>query len=131
MYCVDFLLFSLRICGSISFDIQLQETNDDRCNTCTKESRSTISATGFSLKEESMSNIQSLLTNVKTEDVQTLQLVTVAAWLKGYSNGLHTDNNLEKFRLNLAADLLIKSYLDKTNGSSLDLDFFNDLLEKE
>ena len=66
---------------------------------------------GFSLKEASMSNIQSLLTNVKTEDVQTLQLVTVAAWLKGYSNGLHTDNNLEKFRLNLAADLLIKSRL--------------------
>ncbi len=78
-----------------------------------------------------MSNIQALLTNVKKEDVQTLQLVTVAAWLKGYSNGLHADNNLEKFRLNLAADLLIKTYLDKTNGSSLDLDFFNDLLDKD
>jgi len=78
-----------------------------------------------------MSNIQSLMKNVRPDDVEALQLITVAAWLKGYSNGLQTENNLEKFRLNLAADLLIKSYLDKTNGSSLDLDFFNDLLEKE
>ena len=77
-----------------------------------------------------MSNIQSLLTNVKTEDVQTLQLVTVAAWLKGYST-VYIPTTTEKVRLNLAADLLIKSYLEKTNGSSLDLDFLNDLLEKE
>jgi hypothetical protein len=69
--------------------------------------------------------------NVKPDDVEALQLITVASWLKGYSSGLQTENNLEKFRLNLAADLLIKSYLDKTNGSSLDLDFLNDLLEKE
>jgi len=77
-----------------------------------------------------MSNIQSLMRNVKPDDVEALQLITVASWLKGYSSGLHAENNLEKFRLNLAADLLLKCYQDKTNDDSPDLSFLNDLMSK-
>ena len=77
-----------------------------------------------------MSKIQSLTRDVKSEDVETLQLVTVASWLKGYESGLHTENNLEKFRLNLAADLLLKCYQEKTNDGSPDLSFLNDLMSK-
>ena len=78
-----------------------------------------------------MSKIPSLSRDVKSEDVETLQLITVAAWLKGYASGLHTENNLEKFRLNLAADLLLKCYQEKTNDSSPDLSFLNDLINKD
>ena len=77
-----------------------------------------------------MSNSQQMSKDVKTEDVEMLQLVTVAAWLKGYASGLHTENNLEKFRLNLAADLLLKCYQEKTNDGSPDLSFLNDLINK-